>query len=240
MAATWSYPNPSLAIALDRIEWMNTSARSMSARSAVLPASVRRSRTTPRLPRLTLTNTPPIPDSGPTEMKRVLSPCGGSTLMTSAPMSAMICVQYGPITIAVRSTTRTPVNGPLRMVRLLGRAHSHREAVTDVIAVPVGHHGKNQRLRVVTDRVDVFADVFDRPRRPVHPRSFRHHRRCDPAGKCDEDLCCDRTGFVRQPCHGGRHQFRAHRRIGRGVDALGHPRHGGRHDDIALHPVRCT
>ena len=35
--------------------------------------------------------------------------------MTSAPMSAMIWVQYGPITIAVRSTTRTPASGPLRV-----------------------------------------------------------------------------------------------------------------------------
>ena len=43
----------------------------------------------------------------------MLSPSGGSTLITSAPMSAMIWVQYGPITIAVRSTTGTPASGPL-------------------------------------------------------------------------------------------------------------------------------
>ena len=72
-----------------------------------------------RLPRFTFTKTPLIPDSGPTEMNRVLSPCGGSTLMTSAPMSAMICVQYGPITIAVRSTTRTPASGPLGMIQFI-------------------------------------------------------------------------------------------------------------------------
>src|SRR2546422_983918 len=30
----------------------------------------------------------------------------------------MICVQYGPITIAVRSTTRTPASGPARLVGL--------------------------------------------------------------------------------------------------------------------------
>ncbi len=71
---------------------MKTSAFSMSARNAVLPASDLRSRTTLRLPRFTLTKTPLIPGSGPTEMYRVLSPAGGSILITSAPMSAMIWV----------------------------------------------------------------------------------------------------------------------------------------------------
>ena len=75
------------------MEWMNTSAPSINARIAALPFSERRSSTTLRLPRLTLTNTPLIPDTGPTEMNRVLSPSGGSTLTTSAPMSAMIWVQ---------------------------------------------------------------------------------------------------------------------------------------------------
>ena len=70
----------------------------------------------------------------------MLSPSGGSILITSAPMSAMIWVQYGPITMAVRSTTRTPDSGPLGMMRLLGLRH--REAVPDVVAVAVGHHGK--------------------------------------------------------------------------------------------------
>ena len=46
-----------------------------------------------RLPRFTLVKTPLMPGAGPTEMKRVLSPAGGSTLITSAPMSAMIWVQ---------------------------------------------------------------------------------------------------------------------------------------------------
>src|SRR3990170_2820970 len=115
---------------------MNTSAVSISARIAVLPGSVCRSRTMLRLPRLTFTNTPLIPGAGPTEMNRVLSPCGGSTLITSAPMSAMICVQYGPITIAVRSTTHTPRNGPA--LDMLGSSGGHREAVADVIAVAVG------------------------------------------------------------------------------------------------------
>src|SRR6478609_12058583 len=136
---------------------MNTSACRTSARRASRPASLRRSNTTLRLPRLTLTNTPLIPGSGPTEMNLVLSPCGGSTLITSAPMSAMICVQYGPITIAVRSTTRTPLRGPwLTTDRSLG---CHAEAVADVIAVAVGHHGKDDGVRRVADRRDVVTDI---------------------------------------------------------------------------------
>ncbi len=60
--------------------------------------------------------------------------------MTSAPMSAMICVQYGPITIAVRSITRTPASGPLAMVGLLG---GHAEAVPDVVVVAVRQDRKD-------------------------------------------------------------------------------------------------
>ena len=59
-------------------------------------------------------------------------------------MSAMICVQYGPITMAVRSTTSTPVNGPLGMMDLLAAViRSHREAVPDVVAVTVRDDGKH-------------------------------------------------------------------------------------------------
>src|SRR6201988_5371119 len=141
------------------MEWMKTSASSTSARSAVLPTSVRRSSTTLRLPRFTLTKTPLRPGAGPTEMKRVLSPSGGSILITSAPMSAMICVQYGPITIAVRSTTRTPVSGPLGMGRLLG---GQREAVPDVVPVAVRHDGEDDGVRRIADRADVFAYLLDR------------------------------------------------------------------------------
>src|ERR1700757_235782 len=139
---------------------MNTSAVSTSPRSACVPASVCRSSTTLRLPRLTLTNTPLMPGAGPTEMYRVLSPCGGSTLITSAPMSAMICVQYGPITIAVRSTTRTPVSGPLGMGRLLG---GQREAVPDVVPVAVRHDGEDDGIRRVADRLNVLAHFVHRP-----------------------------------------------------------------------------
>src|SRR5262245_60063480 len=35
-------------------------------------------------------------------------------------MSAMICVQYGPITMELRSTTRTPARGPFDVMRVSG------------------------------------------------------------------------------------------------------------------------
>ena len=54
---------------------------------------------------------------------RIGSPSGGSTLITSAPMSPRICVATGPNTALVKSTTRMPASGPdiLRM-RLLWMA----------------------------------------------------------------------------------------------------------------------
>jgi hypothetical protein len=39
------------------------------------------------------------------------SPCGGSTLRTSAPASASSLVQYGPAISLERSSTRTPASG---------------------------------------------------------------------------------------------------------------------------------
>src|SRR5262245_14401795 len=42
---------------------------------------------------------------------RVLSPPGGSTLITSAPKSPRIMPQVGPITMWVNSTTRIPLSG---------------------------------------------------------------------------------------------------------------------------------
>src|SRR3954468_8488415 len=44
---------------------------------------------------------------------RVLSPPGGSTLITSAPRSPKIIPQVGPITMWVNSTTRMPESGRL-------------------------------------------------------------------------------------------------------------------------------
>src|SRR3954454_11096958 len=186
------------------MEWMKTSASRTSARSAVLPTSERKSSTTLRLPRLTFTKTPLIPGAGPTEMNRVLSPSGGSILITSAPISAMICVQYGPITIAVRSTTHTPASGPLCML------HRHSEAVPDVITVPVGHHREDHRLGRVANRCDVFAHLRDRPRRPIHAGRLGNDGPGHPASQRDEHFASDRTGFVCQPTNDRRDQLWTH------------------------------
>src|SRR5207253_38660 len=87
---------------------------------------------------------------------RVLSPPGGSTLMTSAPRSARIMPQVGPITICVNSTTRTPASGKeecsVFMVRsraesrignrcrkCLGQAGAPQRAMQGFIGQPAGH-----------------------------------------------------------------------------------------------------
>src|SRR6185369_17949550 len=111
-----------------------------------------------------------IPGAGPTETYRVSSPCGGSILMTSAPMSAMIWVQYGPITIAVRSTTRTPASGPG-----LSMSHStrsaprgrvltgHPEAVSDVLGVRVRYYREDQWVGHIADGIKMLGHLLDGP-----------------------------------------------------------------------------
>ena len=70
-------------------------------------SALAKSSTTLRLPRLNSgKNEVPMPPS-----ERVLSPAGGSTLITSAPSCARIMPQVGPITIWVISTTLTPSSG---------------------------------------------------------------------------------------------------------------------------------
>src|SRR4051794_32072203 len=109
-------------------------------------------------------------------------------------MSAMIWVQYGPITIAVRSTTRTPSSGPLGMIH---RLSSHSEAVADVVVVPCRHDGEDHRFGCVADSSAVFGHVLHSPRRPVHPGCLRNDRAGDPARDRDEDLAGDLARFVR-------------------------------------------
>src|SRR3954471_18902424 len=95
--------------------WTRTSARFTSARTALRPSSCLRSSTMLRLLRLVCRNIAPMPMFRAGRMKRVESPCGGSTLTTSAPNSPRICVAYGPMTTVVRSRTRTPASGPRQM-----------------------------------------------------------------------------------------------------------------------------
>jgi hypothetical protein len=103
---------PNRSAAPKRIEWTNTSAVSMSFRSAARAFGCFKSRTTERLLRLRLRKYEPMAGLRASPMWRVVSPSGASTLITSAPMSPRICVQDGPRTLLVRSTTLSPASGP--------------------------------------------------------------------------------------------------------------------------------
>ncbi len=71
-----------------------------------------------RLPRLSIVNEPSMSgESGWTRARRLMplatSPVSGSTLITSAPMSAIAAPAPGAAIQLVSSTTRTPSNGPI-------------------------------------------------------------------------------------------------------------------------------
>src|SRR5689334_24153287 len=132
--------------------------------------------------------------------------------MTSAPMSAMIWVQYGPITIAVRSMTRSPAIGPVGLAIerfLAGRAVRQLEAVADVLVVSIRDDRKNEWRRDVPDRLQVVADLLDGPRRPAHARALGDDRPSHATRQRDEHFPGHRAGFVCEPTHDGRDQFRA-------------------------------
>src|SRR2546423_884122 len=57
---------------------------------------------------------------------RVSSPLpGGSTLITSAPMSPSIIVHRGPASMRVKSSTRSPSSAPTRSDALVMEKHYH-------------------------------------------------------------------------------------------------------------------
>ena len=85
---------------------------------------MRKSSTTPRLPRFTALKAWLSPLLAPA-MARVESPAGGSTLITWAPMSASNIAQYGPAITWVASTTTMPssnvawdIDGPVGTLTL--------------------------------------------------------------------------------------------------------------------------
>src|SRR5882672_11427559 len=65
------------------------------------------------------------------------SPSGGSTLITSAPMSARCWVANGPRSTAVRSITFTPANGP----GIVSSSHAQHVAVGDLLLLVGRQHG---------------------------------------------------------------------------------------------------
>src|SRR5688572_24358149 len=88
----------------------STSAVLMSASNIARPRGVLRLSVTPFLfelrSRKNQASSPRLSESA----VRPASPAGGSTLMTSAPSQASICVHDGPASYWVRSTTRIPAS----------------------------------------------------------------------------------------------------------------------------------
>src|SRR5215468_2368103 len=69
---------------------------------------------------------------------RSRSPSGGSTLITSAPMSARCWVANGPSSTAVRSITFTPASGP----GIVSSPNSEHVAVGDLLLFIRRQHGE--------------------------------------------------------------------------------------------------
>src|ERR1700739_1316647 len=127
-------------------------------------------------------------------------------------MSAMIWVQYGPITSAVRSTTLTPTSGPVPPLPMKRSRPCHREAKADVFIVAVWHNRKDYRISGVADRVHLLADLLNGPRWAINPRGFGDDHLGHSARNGNEHLPCDGTGFVGQPTDHRCHRLRSHRR----------------------------
>src|SRR4051794_32974949 len=66
---------------------------------------------------------------------RVVSPSGGSTLMTSAPRSPSCWAAHGPSTTVVQSTMRMPESGPDMARPWLGAAGDVQRLAADEVAV---------------------------------------------------------------------------------------------------------
>ena len=113
----------------------------------------------------------------------------------------MICVQYGPITIAVRSITRTPASesvpalSAMQCTPIVGSVRQF-EAIADVLVVTVRQYRKNQRRLDISNRFEMFGDILDRPRWPTHAGAFGDDRPRHPARERDEQFAAHRTGFM--------------------------------------------
>src|SRR5690348_8110925 len=128
---------------------MNTSALRTSRISTSRPPGVRRSSARPRLLRF-IDGTQAPPKCG-----RKCSPCNGSTLITSAPMSPRIWPAVGPAMTCVRSRTSVSVSGCMtRAVAAL--AHS-RHSVSVLVSHPtisgVAMTSDRPNLRIDSDRL---------------------------------------------------------------------------------------
>jgi len=95
---------------------MKTSARAASLRTSSAPSGRFSATATPRLPRLSIwklasSGGAPGPTAGCRVASRIASPRSASTLMTSAPRSAIIAAAPGAAIQLATSTTRMPESG---------------------------------------------------------------------------------------------------------------------------------
>ena len=104
-------PSPKRSMAPGRKFCSTTSAEAISACTGAKASGFFRSTHSERLPRLQAKKPGGRP-LRPVAMRRISSPAGDSTLMTSAPWSASMAAATGPDTMVVKSTTRTPSSGP--------------------------------------------------------------------------------------------------------------------------------
>ena len=119
-----------------------------------MPSGCLRSTDSERLPRLVDMNRAENWPVGSTDwrLRRVMSPPGGSTLITSAPWSARNIVANGPDTTLVRSMTRTPDNGPV-MRRLQFRFSTY----TDGLAASQRHRSHDVATKTNPRRSTWFS-----------------------------------------------------------------------------------
>jgi hypothetical protein len=102
----------------------------------------------------------------------MLSPAGLSTFTTSAPKSPSSCVAEGPITTVVRSSTRTPRNGPVAAIGSSGQTPFER-LVMDA-ALPGNHSPLRISIRLHEDINRAMAALSTMQERTVHvPHAVR-------------------------------------------------------------------
>src|SRR5262249_56567196 len=130
---------PSRSASPGRRLWIKTSASSARRTTMSRPSSLERSSASERLFAFAARNSglsPPRPQA------RVSSPTPGrSTLITSAPSAPSSCVQYGPASETVKSTTRTFSSGLTR-----NYLRGDESARTGDLAVPAPTRRESGRL----------------------------------------------------------------------------------------------
>src|SRR5258706_14293184 len=119
------------------------------------------------------------------------SPCGGSSLMMSAPRSARICVAYGPERNCVRSSTRMPVSGRSGAFAAIGSALENVDRAGAMVEAGNAAAGgvRQSHLRILHLTRARFAAQLAHDLDHLR-RACRAHRMAfgeQPAGRIDRD-----------------------------------------------------